>query len=173
MPLIGTIVDLDEERGRKRGHVTSMDFLYFGPITNNVAAEYSEEPVRGRSEPHPFYSGTGEDTYSFSIKLMASVDQGDGGTPLKAWNSYLYLKSFQFPDYGENNQGPIRPPRQCIISIGKLFRKRGIIKQPSFSFNPPYDADGYPHSIDCSFTFRVFNEVARSYTDILSRLPSV
>lgn len=144
-------------------------FKYFDPITNDVAAEYDEVAVRGRSEPLPFYVATGEDTYSFNIKLVGSVDENDAGDPKNIWRDHLFIKSLQFPDYSNNRV--VRPPAQAIITIGNFFRKRGIIKNPKFTWNKPYDSDGYPHSIDCEFTFRAFNQIARSYGDVLSAGP--
>jgi len=159
MPVVkGYVIDRDDG--------TRIEFRYFQPLSEDVAAEYDEMPVRGRSEPHSFYSQTGPDTWQFSLKLMASVDQGDGGTPRKIYDDYLFLKSFQYPDYGPSFVGPVKPPRQAIITIGTFFRKKGQIRTPSFTFNAPYDENGFPHSIDCNFTFRVINDLPLSFSDV-------
>lgn len=149
---------------------TRLKFLYFDPISEDVSADFEEVPVRGRSEPHVFYSQTGPDSYSFNIHLHASVDEYDGGTPQRIHSQYLFLKSFQFPDYGPGYLGPIKPPHQVIILIGQFFRKKGIIKQPGFTFHPPYDTNGFPYHIECRFTFREINDTPRSYDDVRSGL---
>jgi len=149
MPVEGHIID----------YVTkdSVKFLYFEDIDNNVGAVYDEVDVRGRSEGHMFYSHTGPDTYSLSIRLAASVDQYDKGDAKQLWSDYLFIKSFQFPDYGGDSMGPVLPPRKAIIQIGKWFKKVGAIVQPRGSFLSPYDEDGYPMVIDVQFTLRVIN----------------
>jgi len=149
---------------------TSIRFLYFEPITENLDAQYDEPPVRGRSEPHLFYSQTGADHYSFNITFAASVDALDGGSTEMIYTQYLFLKSFQYPDYGLNNVGPVQPPHKVAITIGRFFRKKGVIIQPSFNFHPPYDTNGYPHRIECQFTFRVINDTPLSLSDVRRNL---
>lgn len=144
----------------------SIKFLYFQEITNNVNANYEETDIRGRSESHPFYLSTSADTYNLDIKLVASVDENDAGTTKKIHNDYLFLKSFQYPDYLTGDGGVFKPPRQVIIVIGSFFRKRGIIKEPSFVFRSPYDEKGFPHAIDCAFTFRAVHYPALGLEDI-------
>lgn len=164
--LIGYVIDYDtRDHGKAVDYVT---FEYFQDLDNSVAATYTDQDVHGRSEPHLFYGNTGPDTYNFEIKLVASVNEADGGTTKSIYDSYLFLKSFQFPDYGEGNYGPPLPPHQVIISIGKLFRKRGVIQSPSFTLHSPYDEDGYPHSITARFTFRVVNPTPLSYRNVRS-----
>jgi len=141
-------------------------FKYFDPLTENVRAEYDEAPVRGRSEPHLFYQQTGPDNYNFSLKLVASVDEVDGGTPQQIHQQYLFIKSFQFPDYGQGYLGPVRPPHHAIILIGRFFRKKGAIQDPSFTFSFPLDENGYPYQIECRWTFRVLNDRPLDYMDV-------
>jgi len=167
MPVVtGYIISrLDGER---------MSFKYFRPLSEDVAAEYEDVGIRGRSEPFSFYAQTGPDMWAFELKLMASVDQNDGGNPRRAYDDYLFLKSFQFPDYGPGFAGPVKPPPQAIITVGSFFRKKGEIRQPRFTFNFPLDENGFPHSIDASFTFRVINDLPLDFRDVrrgLSNLP--
>lgn len=167
--LRGLLIDRES---RAQGQVDFIDFLFWNPVTNQVAATYDEAVVRGRSEPHAFYLSTGEDTYQFDIRLVTSAFQGDGGTSRLAYYKYLFLKSFQYPDYGEGKVGPVRPPRTAILVIGKFLRMKGIIKDPSFTFHKPYDLDGYPQIIDCTFTFRQVNNRPKDFRDIRNNIPS-
>lgn len=143
-------------------------FKYYQPITDSVEAEYDEVGVRGRSEPYVFYTQTGPNTYNFDIRLAASADEADEGSTRRLWSDYLFLKSFQYPDYGPGNVGPVSPPRQVIIRLGTTFRHRGVIKSPSFTLLEPYDELGYPYLIDCQFVFRVINDRPLSFRDIRS-----
>jgi hypothetical protein len=162
MPVEGHIIDPDATGGE----INRVKFLYYQDIENSIEATYDEVGVRGRSEPHPFYLETGPDIYTFDIKLVASVNESDDGSTSKIHNDYLFIKSFQYPDYGIAASGPIRPPRQAIITIGRWFNKKGIIKSPSFVFHAPYSSEGFPQSIDVRFTFRVTNTIPLDMTDI-------
>jgi hypothetical protein len=145
----------------------SITFRHFEPLTEDgPAAQYDETGVRGRSEPHVFYTQTGEDTWSWDIKLVASVEQRDGGTARQNYQNYLFLKSFQYPDYGENNSGPLKPPPQAIIVFGRFYRKKGIIKNPSFTFSRTIDEDGFPMVIECRFSHRIVNDTPLSFRDV-------
>jgi len=144
----------------------SLKFLYFNEIEDLVAAQYDDAVVRGRSEPHLFFSHTSANTFAFSVQLAASVDESDNGDPKILWDDYLFFKSFQYPDYGDDDKGPIAPPKKAIITIGNWFRKVGVIRDPSGTFKPPYDSDGYPYHIDIRFTFRIINPVPLSMFDV-------
>ena len=98
--------------------------------------------------------------------MTASVDEADQGTTAKLMADYSYLKSFQFPDYGPGNLGPVRPPHQVCITVGKFFRYKGVIEAPSFTFLPPYDEQGYPNIIEAHFTFRVVNDSPLSFDQV-------
>jgi hypothetical protein len=130
-------------------------------------ATYEDQIVRGRSEEHIFYSNTSADLYNFTAKLVASVDQGDGRNAKTIWKEYLFLKSFQYPDYNYG-KGPVGSPRRALITIGKWFNYMGVIKDPGATFSRICDEDGYPLVIDIRFMFRVINTTPRDYRDILS-----
>lgn len=137
----------------------SISFDYFKPLNEDIAAEYEDASVRGRSEPHSFYAQTSADTFQFEIQLVASTNEGDSGSPKDIYDDYLFLKSFQYPDYGDNYTGPVRPPRLAKIVIGNFFRKKGQIRSPGFTFNMPLDEEGYSYVIDVRFSFRVVNDI--------------
>lgn len=141
-------------------------FLYYEDIEGGVEPTYEETAVRGRSEEHIFYSHTSAQADSFAIRLPASVDDSDDGSNLKTWQDFLFIKSFVYPDYGEDNQGPIMPPRKAILQIGNWYRHVGVIKGFSYTFSKVCDARGYPHIIDVRFQFRIVNIRPLSLKDI-------
>ena len=157
--LFGYIIDV-EDTGK------SVRFSYYENIGNSIEPVYDDVAVRGRSEEHIFYSHTSAETYSFSIRLAASVDEADGGTTKKIWEDWLFIKSFAYPDYGRAARGPTKSPRKPRITIGTWFKEEGVIRSPQATFVPPYDEQGFPHIIDVQFTFRVVSSKPRGYSDI-------
>lgn len=147
----------------------SVKFLYYEDIEGGVEPVYEEQSVRGRSEEHVFYSHTSGQSDGFSIRLPASVDEGDGGSNLQTWLDFLFIKSFVYPDYGEDDKGPIMPPRKAILKIGQWYQEVGVIKGFGYTFSKVCDAKGYPHIIDVRFQFRVINARALSVKNIRAR----
>lgn len=147
---------------RKRGLSSYSDrdhvrFLYYDDIEGGVDPVYEEQAPRGRSEEHVFYSHTSGQNDSFSIRLPASVNEGDTGDAKQTWRDFLFIKSFVYPDYGESGVGPIYPPRKAILRIGGWYRNVGVLKSFAYTFSKLCDADGYPLIIDVRFQFRVIN----------------
>lgn len=163
----GSIIDYEV---RRRGYAnigrSFIDFFYYEDIDGGVDPVYEEQVVRGRSEEHILYSHTGAESDSFAIKLPASVDESDNGSNEETWKQFLFIKSFVYPDYGEQGLGPILPPRKAIITIGSWYRKVGVIRGLSQTYSKVCDAKGYPHLIDVKFTFRVINLKPLSLRDI-------
>ena len=162
MPVTGYIIEYPTGK--------NISFEYFEDIEDNVEAQYDEGVVRGRSEEHAFYSHTTANTNSFQIRLVASVDESDNRDAKKIWNEYLFVKSFQYPDYGPSRKGPIAPPKKAIITIGSWYRNTGIIKGVQGTLQKPYDEEGYPMIIDVRFTFRIVRAVPASLFDIRAGL---
>ncbi len=172
MPVEGFIIDRTANRSVSRrssirATIDRVKFLYFQPISNDYNANYDEAGARGRSEPHPFYIDGSPDNYPFNIRFEASVDEADSGNAKNVQDAYLFVKSFQFPDYGDPPQGPLRPPRHCIITIGNWFHKRGILKNFNAQWGNTYDKEGFPHRVDIQFTLRAFNPEAQGWRDIM------
>jgi hypothetical protein len=139
---------------------------FYEDIEGSVSPVYDEVSVRGRSEEHVFYSHTGGDNYNFNLRLAASAEQNDGSNAEEIYRDFLFIKSFNYPDYGINNQGPLLPPRKAIITIGRWFKKVGIIKDVNETFSKTCDENGYPLIIDVRFQFRVINLRPMSMRDI-------
>lgn len=158
MPVEGAIIEYPTGK--------SIKFLYFSGISEPTEPQYEEATVRGRSEEHIFYSHTSANALPFAITLAASVDEKDNGTAKKIWADYLFIKSFGFPDYGEDNKGPVRPPKKAIITIGKWMRKLGVLRSINGEFQPPYDEDGFPMIIQVTFNLRVINATPLSLFDV-------
>lgn len=147
-----------------------LTFTYYQGLSNSVSAEYHDQGIHGRSEPHSVYVKTGPDTYQFNLTFAASDSEGDSRTAEDVWNDYLFLKSFQFPDYSSGKQGPVKPAHEVIIRIGNFFRKEGVIRDPSFDLNATTDTKGFPHQIKCTFTFRVIHKGAIDLYDVRNGL---
>lgn len=163
----GHIIDYDARRNPSRNiGRSSIKFLYYEDIETAVDTVYEDQSVKGRSEEHVFYSSTGGENYSFSIRLPSSVNESDDGNAKKSHQDYLFIKSFAYPDYGPSFKGPTLPPRKAIITIGRWFKEVGVIKSPSATFSKVCDQDGYPHITDVRFQFRVINSRALSFRDI-------
>lgn len=145
-------------------------FKYYQGLSNSVSAEYNDQGIFGRSEPHSVYSKTGPDTFQFNLILTTGEEEGDTGTTDELWADYLFLKSFQFPDYGNLKDGPIKPPHNVIIRIGNFFRKEGEIRSPVFDLDSPTDSRGYPYIIKATFTFRVVHKIPVDINDIRNNL---
>ena len=158
MPVEGAIIEYPTGK--------SINFLYFGNISEAVEPQYEEATVRGRSEEHIFYSHTSAATLPFAITLAASVDEHDNGNAKKTWLDYLFIKSFGYPDYGVDNKGPVRPPKKAIITIGKWLRKLGVLRSINAEFQAPYDEDGLPMIIQVTFNLRVINAAPLSLYDV-------
>lgn len=146
-------------------------FIYLKGLNNTVGAVYEEGgAVRGRSEPQDFYSHTGPDVFNFIIQLAASAEESDKRTPVDNWKDVLYLKSFQFPHYGFNRKGPVKPPHQAIISIGGFFNKTGSIREVAINLDSPVDEISYPLVVECTFTFKVEHDTPPDLYDIRAGL---
>lgn len=157
----GNIVDFDHRE-------LYIKFYYMSGLTNTVEARYEEVSVPGRSEPHVFYTDTTLDRYDVSIQLASSVSESDIRTAKNVWYEYEFLKSFQFPDYGGYLRGgPVKPPHRVILTIGNYFSMLGIIRSPVFDWkDSTVDLDGYPHIINCSFSFFAINDTPLGMAEI-------
>jgi hypothetical protein len=162
----GNIIDYELRSNFQSPSQYFVKFLYYEDIEGGVDAVYEEQSVRGRSEEHVFYSHTSGVIDNFSIRLPASVDEKDSGNAEKSYKDFLFIKSFNYPDYGINRQGPVLPPRKAIITIGKFYKEVGIIKGLSYTFSRTCDFLGYPLVIDVRFAFRVINAKPQSLQDI-------
>lgn len=146
----------------------SVEFKYFSGLGNSLSANYEEEDgIIGRSEPHTYYRSTGADTFNLTIQLSVGAEQKDNRTTKDVYDDYLFLKSFQFPDYGNNKAGPLKPPHEVILIIGNFLRKTGIIFSPTFKLDSVADENGYPHVIEVAFTFKVINKTPLDCNDII------
>lgn len=132
----------------------TIELLHFEDVDNNVDPNWSTVPIRGRSEPLQFYSETGPDTWTFSIRLAASVHMRDGGTVEKNYRNWLLIKQAAFPDY-EGDEF-VRPPHLFNIRWGRAMDEVGLIKSPRASFKRPY-INELPSIIEVGFTFERVN----------------
>lgn len=144
-PIEGTIIDLTEKR-------SFIKFWSFDPPTGSVQANYQHESPHGRWAPHRFYLHTGPHDHEFVIHLNASIEEADERTAQDVYREYLFLLSLNYEDLGPNRKGPVTPPHKILISWGQAMRWSGVMKNFRYQWVPPYDENGYPFHIDCSFT---------------------
>lgn len=156
-PLVGLIQDMQVPQD-------VISFESWEPPSKSRSVNYDDVSIRGRSEPHVFYSDTGPQIWTFSIHLVASVDQGDDGSPDSVQEKVSFIESLVMPDYGDTPGGEaaIRPPHLARIQILNMINLVGTIRNPSFTYLPPYDTDsGQPYQVDCNFTFQVQREFGK------------
>jgi len=142
-----------------------IEFFSWDPPQKTRNPVYDDVPVRGRSEPHVFYSYTEAQVWQFSIHFLASFDQDDNGTPKGVMERMSFIESFTMPDYGETagNFAVVRPPHLARIRILRMIDLIGTIRSPTFTYSAPYDIQtGEPYQIDVSFTFHTQQEFGKA-----------
>ena len=164
-PLRGTIQDVQVP-------VDMIEFYSFDPPQMSRSVAYDDVIVRGRSEPQVFYSHTESAIWSFTIHLVASIDQEDRGDPAVVKEKANFIESLIMPDYGDSagEFAVVKPPHLARIRILRMFDAIGTIRNPTWNYMPPYDiVTGYPHRIDVSFSFyeqRSFDQEPLGFADI-------
>lgn len=136
------------------------------------SAVYDDVAIRGRSEPHSFYSHTEAKAWNFTIHFIASFDQGDGGEPRAVTEKRSFLESFLMPDYGSSpgQYTFVKSPHLARIRIRKMFDIVGQIRNLNVTYEAPYDmGTGEAYQIDCGFSFiehRTIDQYPQGYADI-------
>lgn len=161
-PLVGIIQDVQ----------VPQDFIQFeswDPPTKSRTVVYEDAQVRGRSEPHVFYSHTETQIWSFSMHFLASFDQGDGGSPIGVQEKASFIESLVMPDYGQTpgQVSVIRPPHLARIRILRMIDLIGTIRSPQWVYggsqSAVYDVvTGQPYQIDVTFQFHVQREFGKT-----------
>jgi len=143
-------------------------------------ANYDDVMVRGRSEPHVFYSNTGLQVWQITLHLTSNLNMGDTLTPLSVKVQENFLESLTMPDYGAvpgAHAGVVNPPHPVRISILRMFDAIGTIRNLSFTYVEPFDMfTGFPHQIDATFSFHgrpviSSDEKPHGFADIRKSLP--
>lgn len=149
----------------------SIEFEYYDTITETVASNWATIGIRGRSEPHQYYDNTGSAIWNFNLVFVAGAGQGSSLTTEDIKRRANFIKALQYPRYG--NPPLVSPPPRVHIRIGKLLDARGIVKNPNFIYNSPYDNEtGLPLKIDVTFTFEITHNRALGFKDVLDSLPA-
>jgi len=160
---IGYIIDQSQKCIGKR----SIQFKYINGITNNVEARYEDISIPGRSEPIPQYDSTGYDIYPITIQLATAEEEGFRTTAEDTWSDYLFIKSFQYPEYGPTWRIARKPPHLALLSIGNKFLQVGQIRGVNGDWSEsPIDENGRPHIIKVTFNFYVLHEEPLSYEQV-------
>lgn len=134
-----------------------LEFYSFEAPQKSRSANYDDVAIRGRSEPVPFYSSTNAQVWSLTIRLVASYDQDDSGSPIRVKREENFVESFLMPDYGDTpaeTSGVVKSPHRARIRIGRMFNVVGTIRDLSFTYPPPYDAQGYPQIVEVAISFQ-------------------
>jgi hypothetical protein len=149
-----------------------IEFYAFKEPQRSRKAVYDDTTIRGRSEPHAFYSHTEAGVWNFQIDLTASVEQDDGGLYIGVQEKVSFIESFLMPDYGNVPGGlaSVRPPHLCRIRILRMFDAIGTIRDVNTVYNSPYDVNtGMSGHVPTTFTFyeqREFGKAPLGYADI-------
>lgn len=139
-----------------------IQFYRFEPITKSRDVNYADVSVRGRSEPHVFYTDTTAKTIPITIHLDASMDQGDNGKYQTVRDKENFVESLVMPDYSgiSGNSSFVSPPHLVRFKILRLIDVIGTLRNYSATDVPPYDIiTGYPQIVDISFTIHVQSTV--------------
>ena len=150
-PIRGIIEDVNDP-------TEFITFDSFEPLQKARNPVYDDVAVRGRAEPHVFYSHTEAKIVQFTLHFIASVDQGDNGNPRTVKGKEAFMESLVVPDYGNatGDNAAVLPPHLARIKILKMFDAIGTIRSLSCVDVPPYDIEtGFPYQIDCSFSFHI------------------
>jgi hypothetical protein len=134
-----------------------IEFFTFSDPQKSRSANYDDVAVRGRSEPHDFYSSTDAQDWSLTIYLIASIEQNDEGSVISVRKKENFLESLLMPDYGDNpaeDASVVKPPHYARIRIGRMFNVIGSVRNLSFNYPRPYSANGLPQQIEVSISFR-------------------
>jgi len=157
-PLVGILQDVQ----------VPQDFIRFeswAEPTKSRQVVYDDVDVRGRSEPHVFYSHTGAQVWSFKLQLVASYDQDDRGVYTTVQEQASFIESLVMPDYGQRpgDLAAIRAPHLARIRILKMVDIVGTIRDPNWTYLAPYDIrTGVPQIIECSFSFHAQREYGKA-----------
>ena len=133
-----------------------IEFFSWEPPQKQRPPVYDDVVVRGRTEPHTFYSHTEARVWSWTIHFVASIDQGDRGLPQAVKEKENFVESLVLPDFGiePGELSVVKPPHLARIRIKRLIDAVGTIRSPTFNEVGPFDVDtGYPYQIDVSFSF--------------------
>lgn len=183
-PLVGFIIDENVLAG--------IPFYSWEAPRYSRSVAYDDVAIRGRSEPHVFYSHTDTRVWSFDIHLAVGLGLGaeflGSVTPLSSILEYgnpatlklaeNFIHSMVMPDYGEEVGGfsVVKPPHIARVGINAMFDARGTIRNLGVVYSGPYEiVTGLPHRIDITFELheqKYDNVDPDGYRDIRLGIPS-
>jgi hypothetical protein len=129
-------------------------------ISDSKDAQYSDEPVIGRSTPIKNYSYSGIRSISWSAHFVATQESdltvGNGKSIL---DNLRLIQSLVYPE--ESSSAPYSPPPICKLRCGKLLADNevcAILKSYNVKFDTAvvWSEDSYiPYKIDVDMTWEV------------------
>jgi len=144
-PFRGVLLDMEQPN-------EFISFLVFDPPSWSRQVNYSEVEIRGRSEPHVFYSSTGPKIWSFELHLFA----GDVGSARTVRQQELFIESLIMPDYGAlpgQTSAVAKPPHRARIRIKQMLDVVGTLRDLRVDYLRPYEGvTGFPYIVKVGFT---------------------
>jgi len=137
---------------------------YYEPPQRSGGAEWVETPIPLRSEPHHTYVNTAAQSWTITAKIVASVEEGDFRTGLDVKNDVLFLRSLEYPDYGEGDK--VRPPHEARLFMRGILDAMGIVKGVTDNYMDVSDASDEQLIVEVNFTFVVVNKIPLSYRGV-------
>jgi len=137
------------------GEIEKITLYHYETVNDSVNAEYSEVPIRGRSQPFVHYASTGTNKISFSGMLVAGIDGLLGllYTTTKLNDDQNLLKSWLYPAYEGST---VTPPPLLQLNMGNAYQGvKGIIRSLEFTQERPWSIEHLPYIVRVSIDFEI------------------
>jgi len=101
-------------------------------ISEDIAAQYNETTIIGRSAPILGYSTTGARVVSLELTFFA---EDDTNSPQRVFRDIRFLQSFALPTYQGKS---MQPPHRIQLVIGNFINIIGIVEAVPVTWGAPY-----------------------------------
>ena len=121
--------------------------------------------IIGRSSPILGYSNSEGASFSLSVPIFASIEQGDGRTVQDVREACDFFLSLAYPDY---TGGDVKPPHRCrLYMAGQLKVQEVVCTNVDVNYLGPWDVDsGLSHRASVTISFQEVDDVPKDYSDV-------
>lgn len=131
--------------------------------TISKSVSWNATEIIGRSSPLQGYRGSEPSTFTLSIPLFSSINQGDGGTTARVVQFARFFWSLAYPDYGDG----IKPPHRCLLVTPLVGEMDVVVTSVNINDLGPWDASsGEPHHVIVDVTFIEVDDIPKDYKDV-------
>lgn len=123
-------------------------------VTDQIATDFDDIVIRGRSAPLRGYSASGPRTVSFDLELHEDY------CPYGLVNTCAQLKALCYPGYDSNVNAP-----QCYVRIGQAVTGIFTVSDVSVTYQTPYRDDMYVFA-NVSISLTEAGDVVRSAAEV-------